>query len=165
MRGGEGTQHVVQTADGPMCTYRCPVHGVKHTVPYSGGFAERYAVASMERACLCPGKTPRFVRCAIPRSRVLAGLLLCIWVMNVCDYLFTRRAFDLGVATEANGVMSYFFHVGNLAAFTFKMAVVSAGVLLLWRLRQRPRVASVAAILATLFVATVVYQFLSVANA
>lgn len=94
------------------------------------------------------------------RERVLFWLLLALWVFNVCDFLLTREALAAGRAIEANGVMSRAFHSGTVPAFAFKIGVVTAGALLLWRFRGHHAVLLASALLASVFAAIVTYQAL-----
>lgn len=91
---------------------------------------------------------------------LMLWLLVTLWVCNVGDLLLTRAALASGRATESNAAMALLFRQGTWAAGAAKMAVVSLGVILLWRLR-RHRVAFVAAVtLAIVFVALVTYEML-----
>jgi hypothetical protein len=98
------------------------------------------------------------------RSRVTFWLLLGLWSFNICDFLLTREAMAMGRATEANGFMNYLFSLGPASALVFKLAVVSVGVLVLWRLRAHHAVLLTAALLAAVFGTLVLYQALEIAT-
>jgi len=98
------------------------------------------------------------------RSRVTFWLLLGLWSFNICDFLLTREAIAMGRATEANGVMSYLLSVSTTSALVFKFGVVSAGVLVLWRLRTHHAVLFTAALLAAVFGTLVLYQAFEIAS-
>ena len=95
---------------------------------------------------------------SLDRDQLVLWLLLALWVLNVADLLLTRYALWLGFASESNGVMAFFLRQGTLPATAFKLGVVSVGVLVLWRVRYRPVVPVVAALLAAFFAAVVAYQ-------
>jgi uncharacterized protein DUF5658 len=58
-------------------------------------------------------------------------------VMNLLDGIFTLTAVDAGAAAEANPLMQLPLHWGAVWFIAAKTGLVSAGVLLLWRARQR----------------------------
>lgn len=98
------------------------------------------------------------------RSRVTFWLLLGLWSFNICDFLLTSEAIAMGRAIEANGVMNYLFSLGPVSAVVFKFGVVSAGVLVLWRLRTHHAVLLTAALLAAVFGTLVLYQALEIVS-
>jgi hypothetical protein len=106
----------------------------------------------------------RLARRGISREQLLFWLLLELWVLNAADLLLTHYALWLGFATESNGVMRYFLHEGTLAATVFKIGIVSAGVLLLWRLRRSPAALLAAVLLTGVLAAVVAYQAVWVAS-
>jgi hypothetical protein len=61
-------------------------------------------------------------------------LLAC----NALDAAFTLCAIELGDATEANPLMSVLLDRGPLQFVVTKHILVSLGLVLLWRLRDRP---------------------------
>lgn len=69
------------------------------------------------------------------RNVTLAAAL--VLVLNLADAVFTLMYVGSGMATEANPLMDQAFHGGPLLFMVVKLALVSAGVMLLWRLRQR----------------------------
>lgn len=145
-------------------SYRCPRHGEQHVVPYTRTFARQYAVASADGDCLCPGRAPWHVRLGVSSSRVAFWLLLALWVFNFVDFLLTQKAIAAGRASEANRVMSYFLNEGLLPALIFKIGVVTAGVLIIWRLRRHNVAIFAAGALAVVYAAVVMYQALWVAS-
>ena len=93
-------------------------------------------------------------------QRVLLWVLVELWVLNIADLLLTRYSLWLGFASESNSLMRHFFQEGTWLAAVFKIGIVSAGVLLLWRLRTYRSALFAAVILASFFAAVVVYQAL-----
>jgi len=73
--------------------------------------------------------TPR-----LPLSVVAAAVL----VLNLADALFTLIYLQAGLAAESNPVMQGALVGGPIGFMAVKLALVSLGVLLLVRLRQRP---------------------------
>jgi Domain of unknown function (DUF5658) len=102
-----------------------------------------------------PSPPPRL---CTARDQLLFWLLLELWLLNVADLLLTRYGLWLGFATESNGVMSYFLHEGTLTASTFKIGIVSAGALGLWRVRGHRGALLGALCLTAVFAAVVAYQ-------
>jgi len=100
-----------------------------------------------------PATRPR-----LDRDQLVFWLLLELWVLNVADLLLTHYALWLGFATESNGVMAFLLREGTLTATVFKLGIVTVGVLVLWRVRYRPVVPVVAALLAAFFAGVVAYQ-------
>ncbi len=62
-----------------------------------------------------------------------AAVVIC----NVIDAVFTIIYTDLGLAREANPLLSSALADSPLLFMLIKLALVSMGVLLLWRLRHR----------------------------
>lgn len=92
--------------------------------------------------------------------QVLLCTLVELWVLNVADLCLTRYGMWLGFADESNDLMATLFRSGTWVAASFKIGIVTAGCLLLWRLR-RYRTALVAAVtLAFVFSALVTYEVL-----
>jgi hypothetical protein len=79
------------------------------------------------------------VTARLPLSVVAAAVL----VLNLADALFTLIYVELGLAVEGNPLMSQPLGDGPLRFMLVKLALVSLGVLLLFRLRQR-RAAAIA---------------------
>ncbi len=75
----------------------------------------------------------------VPLTLVAAAVLL----LNLADALFTLVYLHVGLAEEANPFMVSALAHGPVGFMLIKLALVSLGVLLLFRLRQR-RAASVA---------------------
>ena len=145
--------------------YRCPLHDADRVAPYTPAFARQFLTASADGLCCCLGEMPWSVRHGLARSRLLAWLLITLWLANLTDLLLTLRAVAAGRATEANGVMSYFLHAGSLAAGVFKVGLVSAAVVLLWILRRRSVVLPATAALTLALVALVAYEALALLTA
>ncbi len=67
--------------------------------------------------------------------------LVCALVVLLCNALdaaFTLCAIDFGDAIELNPLMATLLGAGPLTFVRVKHALVSLGLVLLWRLRQRP---------------------------
>ncbi len=79
------------------------------------------------------------VTARLPLSLVAAAVL----VLNLADGLFTLAYVHAGLASEANPLMDQALGGGPVGFMMVKLALVSLGVLLLFRLRQR-RSASIA---------------------
>jgi hypothetical protein len=93
-------------------------------------------------------------------QRVLFWVLIALCILNVIDLLLTRYSLAQGFASESNGVMRYFFREGTWLAAVFKIGIVTAGALFLWRLRGYRSALLAAVILAGFFATVVVYQAL-----
>lgn len=70
--------------------------------------------------------------------RWLEGIVKVTLVLNLLDALFTLVWVGTGLATEANPLLHDLVHEHPLAFVTSKLALVTLGSLLLWRLRRRP---------------------------
>lgn len=103
---------------------------------------------------------PLTVRLGLARRLLLPWLLVVLWLCNLCDVLLTRAAIAAGLATEVNSLMGFFLQRGTAAAVGFKLAVVSLGVVLLWRARRYALTFTLTTLLAIVFVALVTYQAL-----
>ena len=90
--------------------------------------------------------------------RVLFWLLVALWLLNVADLTLTSYGIWLGFASESNGVMRYFLHQGTVTAAVFKIGLITAGALVLWRLRRYRSALIAAVLLAGVFAAVVSYQ-------
>lgn len=79
---------------------------------------------------------PRLIvqHAASARLELVAGMVL---VLNLVDAIFTLVYTRLGVAHEANPLMQQALMASPLAFMAVKLALVSLGVLLLWRARAR----------------------------
>ena len=159
-----GPARLAKTGEGLVFSYRCPLHGEWHTVPYGPACARRYVAAAGDGACCCPGRAPWSVRRGLARTRLLAWLLAIVWLANLCDLVLTLRALSQGRATEANRLMAVVLQGGSLGAALVKVGGVTLGVVLLWLLRRRGIVLPATAVLALGFVALVVYEALSLAG-
>ena len=109
----------------------------------------------MRRPAIAAAAAPKH---GVRGEQLLFWCLLELWVLNVADLLLTRYALWLGFATEENGVMRYFLHEGTLMAAVFKIGIVTAGVVALWRVRHRPAALAAAVLLTLVFAAVVAYQ-------
>jgi hypothetical protein len=94
------------------------------------------------------------------RTRLLAPLLIVVWLANIADFLLTRRSIALGQASEGNLALGLLMHTSGLLAFVVKVALVTVGIVLLWRLRAHRAALLGSAALVVLFAALVTYQAL-----
>ena len=91
---------------------------------------------------------------------VVAGLILATWALNLADCFLTSRALGAGLATEGNRLVATLLHGGTVWGLTAKMALVSLGAYVLWRVR-RHRFAVVGTVcLAAAYSAVVTYETL-----
>lgn len=67
----------------------------------------------------------------------LRGIIAVIIVLNLADAILTCIWLWSGAATEANPVMRMAAGLGPVAFVSVKLALVSLGTFLLWRLRYR----------------------------
>jgi len=75
------------------------------------------------------------VECATnARLLFVAGAVV---VLNLLDAIFTLLYTSVGIATEANPLMDRALATSPIAFMLAKLALVSLGVWLLWRLRAR----------------------------
>lgn len=72
---------------------------------------------------------------------VLRLVVLAVIVANLLDAVFTMFWVESGIAVEANALMAVVLERSAVGFTALKLAVVSAGVLVLWRLRHRSRLA------------------------
>ena len=63
---------------------------------------------------------------------------LILLACNALDAAFTLCAIEMGDATEANPFMAVLLTRGPLQFVIVKHVLVSLGLILLWRLRERP---------------------------
>lgn len=61
-----------------------------------------------------------------------------IIILNLADAIFTLLYTGFGLAVEGNPLMDQAMIRGPVLFMIVKLALVSGGVLVLWRLRQRP---------------------------
>lgn len=155
---------VSREADDLVLRYVCPHCGTLHRVPFERGFARSYAAALADGDCLCPGRANWLVSHGIKPRPVLVAALAALWLLNLGDLILTHSALQSGMASEANGMMSFLLGLGWLPAILFKVGVVSAGVLVLWKYRHH-RLALRSTVGLTLFYGLVVlYQALFIAR-
>ena len=64
-------------------------------------------------------------------------VVLAVVVLNLLDAVFTLWWVELGIATEANVLLCGILDSSAVAFMAVKLALVSLGVLLLWRERER----------------------------
>ena len=157
----DGPATLTASPAGLLLSYRCPVHGTRHEVPYTAGCARRYAAATIDRACCCPSMMDWMVRHGLVRTRLLAWLLIALWVTNLCDLILTLRAISLGRAIEANRLIAPLLHAAPLTAAFVKVGVVTGAVVAFWLLRRRPAILPAVAVLTVVFVALIAYEGLS----
>jgi hypothetical protein len=110
------------------------------------------------------GERLRRARLGDRNIQLVFWLLVELWVLNVADLLLTKYVLDLGFASESNAVMGYFLGEGTVTAAVFKVGIVTAGALLLWRLRRRPSALFAAVLLTVIFAAVVAYQLFWIAS-
>lgn len=60
-----------------------------------------------------------------------------VLILNVIDAVFTLLYTGCGLASEGNPLMDQLMNRGPVLFMVVKLALVSSGILLLWRLRQR----------------------------
>ncbi len=65
----------------------------------------------------------------------LRTLLISTWLLNLMDALLTLGVVSTGLAVEANPVMAAALEQGPHVFLAAKLALVSAGTLVMWRLR------------------------------
>lgn len=70
--------------------------------------------------------------------RWLHGIACSVLLLNLADIILTLGWLSAGRATEANPVLRDLVEQRPLAFACVKSALVSLGLLLLWRLRARP---------------------------
>jgi hypothetical protein len=105
-----------------------------------------------------PAHTFRVQRAeALPRPGLFywASALL---IMNLLDGIFTLAAVQAGAAAEANPIMSWPLELGSVWFFVAKTGLVSAGVLMLWRARDRLLAQAAVVGLTLVYTAVVVYH-------
>ncbi len=90
--------------------------------------------------------------------RTLAELLFAANLLSLLDLALTLKLLRLGVATEANPVMQYFFAGGFGQAAAAKFAIVAAASLAIWALRRRRAALTTALFLVGLYGAVVLYE-------
>lgn len=81
-------------------------------------------------------------RSVVQRAHALARPGLFYWaaallIMNLLDGIFTLAAVQAGAAAEANPLMELPLELGSVWFIAAKTGLVSAGVLMLWRARER----------------------------
>ena len=85
------------------------------------------------------GPLPEAWRRMFSRPRRVLAMLIVLWLLNICDLLFTLWAHELGGFLEVNPVAQNFMATGllnNLVAY--KLTLCLAGSLLLFRVRHHP---------------------------
>lgn len=87
-------------------------------------------------------------------------LLVMLWLLNGADALLTRYVIKQGVASESNPLLGFAMRAGFGPALLAKMAIVTLGVVLLWRLRRHRLVPTLMAVLVAVFAGVVTYQLL-----
>lgn len=94
---------------------------------------------------------------ALPRPGLFywASALL---IMNLLDGIFTLAAVQAGAAAEANPLMEFPLELGSVWFIAAKTGLVSAGVLMLWRARERLLAHAGLVALTLVYAAVVVYH-------
>jgi len=72
------------------------------------------------------------------RGGWLRTAVLLVLVLNLADAVFTMLWVETGIATEANVLLRDLIERSAVSFAAAKIGLVSLGVLLLWRQRQRP---------------------------
>ena len=85
-----------------------------------------------------------------------------ILVMNLYDAMMTLLVVESGVATEANPIMAAPLALGPIAFMLAKLGMVSAGVLLLWKLRGSSFAAFGIYSLSGIYTALCIYHYKSI---
>ena len=142
-------------------------------VPPAAGFAQPGGVSPAADPAQPGGPSPdrgrlgdrlKAARLGDRNVQLVFWLLVELWALNVADLLLTKYVLDLGFASESNAVMGYFLGEGTVTAAVFKVGIVTAGALLLWRLRRRPSALFAAVLLTVIFAAVVAYQLFWIAS-
>jgi hypothetical protein len=89
-------------------------------------------------------------------------LAASILVFNLIDGILTLAVVDLGLATEANPLMDATLQWGGVPFMLVKTSLVSLGVYLLYRRRERPLAAGALFGLSAVYAALVAYHVNSV---
>ena len=71
-------------------------------------------------------------------ARWLRGIVKAVLILNLFDAVLTLCWVQAGVATEANVLLQDILEQSTVLFMVVKMSLVSLGVGLLWRQRQRP---------------------------
>ena len=75
-------------------------------------------------------------RGTIPASKLMLGMGAIVVILNLVDAIFTIIYIRTGLATESNPLMDKVLMSSPVLFMVAKLALVSFGVLLLWRLRS-----------------------------
>jgi len=97
---------------------------------------------------------------ARPVILTAAGIVI---VLNLLDAMFTLAYTRAGVAIESNPLMGRMLTAGPLVFMLAKLALVSCGVFVLWRLRHR-RSARIGLVAMSATYATLIVYHLSAAT-
>jgi hypothetical protein len=100
----------------------------------------------------------------LSRTRLLAWLLLLLWVANLCDLALTLGATALRRASEANPLMDPLMGVSPAGAALLKVGLIVLVLTLLWLLRRRRLVRPLVVALDVAYVGLVFYETLSLAS-
>jgi hypothetical protein len=73
----------------------------------------------------------------LDRARLVTPAAYAVLVLNLVDTVFTLIWIDAGIATEGNPLMAATLAWHPIGFVTTKIALVSLGVLALWRQRER----------------------------
>ena len=71
------------------------------------------------------------------RWRLLGWVVRAVVVLNLLDAVLTLLWVNTGIAVEANALLSDLVETNALAFMVVKLSLVSLGLLLLWRQRER----------------------------
>lgn len=92
------------------------------------------------------------------RSRRVFLLLVAVWIINVFDLTLTLQADRDGILHEQNPIARALLNYGQIPVSLFKIGLVAAASILLWRCRSH-RCTELAALLAVLIYAGVALQW------
>lgn len=92
------------------------------------------------------------------RSRRLFLLLVAVWIINAFDLTLTLLADRDGILHERNPIARALLSYGQVPVSLFKIGLVTAASLVLWRCRVH-RCSELAAVLAVLIYAGVAFQW------
>jgi len=98
----------------------------------------------------------------VTSSRTLFVLASALLVLNLVDAIFTLLWIHSGIAVEGNPIMDQALAGGPVGFMIVKLALVSLGVGLLWRLRHRRAAGLALATAATAYSSLFVYHLTAV---
>lgn len=99
----------------------------------------------------------RCLYCLRDKPKVLAGILIGANVLNVADFLLTLFALEAG-SREANPILRPLLALDPLWAGLFKVVVVGAASLLVWKNRYYRQALIVGVLMGAAFACLIVYH-------